>query len=389
MLLARKGYRVLLLDKSKFPSDAPRGHMIQPPGIAQLKHWGLLDQIIASNCPSIPRLTFDFGPFALTGSPPPADGVAALYAPRRSVLDKILVDAAVESGVELREGFQVQEILMDGDRVTGIRGHGSDGVNVTEQAKIVIGADGLHSLVAQAVQAPEYYTKPTLTCGYFTYFSGIPIEGATIYTRGSRFIGIFPTNHDMTCVAIQFPKQELQTFRADIAGNFLKVIDLAPDLAVRVRSGKQEERFLGATDMPNFFRKPYGPGWALVGDAGYHKDPYTAQGITDAFCGAELVAEAIDAGFGGRRPLEDALADYERQRNEEVLPRYEFTCQLASFEPPSPEMQQLFVALLGNQTETDRFFGTIAGTVSISEFYSPENMQRIVTGNRVAALSSE
>jgi 2-polyprenyl-6-methoxyphenol hydroxylase-like FAD-dependent oxidoreductase len=145
-----------------------------------------------------------------------------------------------------------------------------------------------------------------------------------------------------------------------------------------VRAGKREEQFIGTADVPNFLRKPYGPGWALVGDAGYHKDPVTAQGISDAFRSAELLAEAIDAGFSGRQPLATALANYERQRNEEVFPMYEYTCQFAALDPPPTHMQQLFAALRGNQAQIDRFLGTVAGTVSIPEFYSPENIQRIV-----------
>jgi hypothetical protein len=138
-----------------------------------------------------------------------------------------------------------------------------------------------------------------------------------------------------------------------------------------VREGRREERFYGTADVPNFFRKPYGPGWA-------HKDPITAQGITDALGNAALLAEAIDEGFSGRRPLEEALGDYQRRRDHEVLPMYEFTCELAALEPPSSEMQQLFGALRGNPTEADRSMGTIAGTVSIPEFFSQENQRRIV-----------
>jgi len=381
MLLARKGYRVLLVDKATFPSDAPRGIYIHQPGIARLKRWGLLDQLVASNCPPIGKLAFDLGPLTLDGSPPPIDGIADGFAPRRKVLDMILVEAAVKAGVELREGFAVQEILMNGDQVTGIRGHGPGGATVTEQARMVIGADGIHSLVARTVQAPEYHTKPTLDCAYYTYHSGVPMEGAELYLRGSRFFGAVTSNDGLVYSFVQIPHQELHAFRANIAENYLQVLDLAPHLAERLRSGKREERFMGASDLPNFFRKPYGPGWALVGDAGYHKDPYTAQGISDAFRDAELLAEAIDAGFSGQQPLSEALSNYERQRNEHVLPMYEFTCQLASFEPPPPEMQQLFGALYGNQVETNRFLGTIAGTVSIPEFFSPQNVGRILAGS--------
>ena len=390
MLLGRLGYRVLLVDKATFPSDAPKGIYIHQPGIAWLKHWGLLDQIAASNCPPISKLAFNIGPVMLVGSPPPSNSIGVGYAPRRKVLDNILVEAAVEAGAELREGFTVQGILMNGDQVTGIRGHAPGGALITEQARLVIGADGIHSLVARTVQAPASHTKPTLDCAYYAYHSGVPLEGAELYVQGSRYFGVCPTNDGLVYSFVQIPHQELHAFRADLAGNYLHVFDLAPHLAERLHNGKQEERIVGASDLPNFLRKPYGPGWALVGDAGYHKDPYTAQGITDAFRDAELLAAAIDAGFSGQRPLSEALANYERQRNEHVLPMYEFTCQLASFEPPSPEMQQLFGALSGNQVETNRFLGTIAGTVPIPEFFSPENIGRILAGgSSVPALPAQ
>jgi flavin-dependent dehydrogenase len=378
MLLARKGYKVLLLERAIFPGDVPRGHVIQPHGTALLKRWGLLDRVIASNCPPIHLVTLDVGPFALTSAPPLADGETPIYGPRHGILDQILAEAAVEAGAELREGFGVQDLLREGDRVIGIRGQGKDGQQVTEMANMVIGADGVHSLVARGVQAPQYHDKPNLTCSYFTYYSGLPVEGVTIYVREHRFIGVFPTNDDLACVGIQVPIAELETFRSSIEEHFLQVLELAPDLAARVRVARREERFLGAADIPNFFRKPYGPGWALVGDAGYHKDPYTGQGISDAFLGAELLSEALDAGWSGRRNLEDALFDYEQRRNEDALPKYELNFQLATLEPPPPEMQQLFGALVSNPAETARFFGTIVGTVSIPEFFEPANLQRIL-----------
>jgi 2-polyprenyl-6-methoxyphenol hydroxylase-like FAD-dependent oxidoreductase len=379
MLLAREGYRVLLVDRATFPSDTMSTHFIHPPGIVQLDRWGLLERLAASNCPPFTKMTFDLGPYALTGAPPPADGVAEHYCPRRTVLDKILVDAAVEAGAELREGFSVQEILMDGDRVTGIRGRDADGATFSEEARIVVGADGMRSLVAQAVEAPEYNTKPTLACAYYTYWSGVPIEGAEIYPREGWITIAFPTNDDLVVTFIEWPREEFHAVRTDIEGNFLKKLDLAPGLAERIRSGKREANFVGTGVLPNFLRKPYGAGWALVGDAGYHKDPYMAQGITDAFRDAELLAEAIDAGLSETHPLEEALADYERQRNNAAIPSYELNCQLASLRPPPPEMQQLFAALQGNQKETDRFFGAFEGTVPIPAFFSPENIRRIVS----------
>ena len=338
----------------------------------------------AANCPPISEVTFDLGPFSLTGTPTPMEGTAECYSPRRIQLDKVLVEAAVEAGAELREGSVVREILTDGARVTGVRGKGKDGTTFTEEATIVVGADGLRSTVAQAVQAPAIRTNPTLTCAYYAYWSGIGLEHFTIHPREKRIVMAFPTNNGLTCVFVEWPKQEFRSFRSDVEGNFLKTVDLAaPEMAERVHAGKREGRFVGSVVLPNYLRKPYGPGWALVGDAGYHKDPIVGEGITDAFRDVELLVEAIDAGFSGRLVLEEALAEYERRRNEVAISGLEDACEGASLEPPLPpeggEEAALFAALQNNQEETNRFVGTIVGTVSEQEFFSPENVQRIIS----------
>jgi 2-polyprenyl-6-methoxyphenol hydroxylase-like FAD-dependent oxidoreductase len=388
MLLARKGYRVLLVDRATFPSDTPQGHFIHLPGVARLKRWGLLDAVAASSCPPVTSFTFDVGPFALTGFPPPFDGATTSYAPRRTVLDAILLEAAGAAGAELRTGFAVEALLAEGDRVTGIRGRASGGAPVAERARLVIGADGLHSLVARAVRAPTYHTVPPLSIAYWSYWSGVPIAGGEVYLRERCALFAMPTNDDLAAVALQAPVDEFAAIRADVEGSFARALALAPHLAERVRRGRREMRFLGRAGLAGFFRRPYGAGWALVGDAGYHKDPYTGQGISDAFRDAELLADAIDAGLAGRQPLEEALAAYERQRNEAVLPMYEFTRQLAALEPPPPAMQQLFAALRGNQVDTDRFFGVIAGTVPPPEFLAPDNVARIVGAPRITGATA-
>jgi 2-polyprenyl-6-methoxyphenol hydroxylase-like FAD-dependent oxidoreductase len=155
-------------------------------------------------------------------------------------------------------------------------------------------------------------------------------------------------------------------------------LQLVPELLESVRRGKREERFAGTGDQPNFFRKPFGPGWALVGDARYQKDAIGAQGISDAFRDVELLTDALDAGFSGTKPLNDALAEYEKKRNETVQAMYEFNCEMASLDPPPPERQQLFAALRENQSETNRFVGTLAGVIPVTEFFAPENTQRIM-----------
>jgi flavin-dependent dehydrogenase len=388
MLLARKGYRVLLVDRDGFPSDHMSTHWIHQPGIARLERWGLRERLVATGCPPIASVSMDLGPFALRGTPPPSGDVAEAYCPRRTVLDKLLVDAAVEAGVELRERFSVQDLVWDGDRVIGITGRSANGTIVTEKARIVIGADGIHSLVARQVEAPTYNTKPALSCAYYSYWSGLDLDGVEFYPRDHRGFGVLPTHNGLACIIVGWPHEEFHEYRADIEGNYLKTLELAPALAERVRAGKREERFTGTADMPNFFRKPYGPGWALVGDAGYHKDSITAQGITDAFRDAELVAEAVDAGLSGKRAIEEAMAEYEQGRNEAAFPIYEFTCQLAALEPPPPEQQALFAALGHNQEQTNRFMGVLAGTVPVGEFFSPENIGQIMTRSQEAARLS-
>jgi 2-polyprenyl-6-methoxyphenol hydroxylase-like FAD-dependent oxidoreductase len=386
MLLARRGHRVLVVDRAAFPSDALSTLFIHQPGVACLKRWGLLERVAATGCPPAPALTFDVGPFALTGAPPPAaGGVAVGYAPRRVLLDQILVEAAAAAGAEVRERFSVDEVLTEDGRVVGIRGHGPGGAAVTERARIVIGADGRGSRVARAVGAPTYDARPGRTCLYYTFWGGVPLDGPELSPRDGRMIIAGPTNDGLAVVIVSWPRHEFHEVRADPERSFLEATDLAPSLAARLRAGERADRFYGTADLPFFFRRPYGPGWALVGDAGYHKDPITAQGITDAFRDAELVAEAVDAGLSGRRPVEEALAEYERRRNAAVRPLYELTHQLAALEPPAPETRALLEALRHDPVQRSRFFGTIAGTVAVDDFYAPENLARILEGAALPA----
>jgi flavin-dependent dehydrogenase len=249
---------------------------------------------------------------------------------------------------------------------------------VTEKARIVIGADGLHSFIARTVRAATYQARPALTCAYYSYWSEVPIQNAELYPRPDRAIIAAPTNDGQAFIIVYWPNAAFHEVRSNIEGNYLKALDLAPGLADRVRNGERSEPFRGTAVLPNFYRKPHGLGWALVGDAGYHKDPITAHGISDAFRDAELLAGAIDQALSGRHTLGDALADYERRRNEASLPLFELTFQFATLQPPSAEQQRLFAALRHDQEQTDRFFGTVVGTVPIPEFFAPENIGRIM-----------
>jgi 2-polyprenyl-6-methoxyphenol hydroxylase-like FAD-dependent oxidoreductase len=377
MLLARRGRRVLLVDRASFPSDTLSAHAIQPAGVAHLARWGLLDRLVSTGVPGIERMSFDFGPVCLRGTPPPVEGNSLMYAPRRSILDTMLVEAAAEAGAEIREGFTVKELVFDGDRVVGIRGRDSGGRLVEERARVVIGADGVHSFVARAVGAQSYNVQPSASVASYSYWSGVEVDGGELYVRPNRFFVAVPTHDDLVIVAQTVAKSDADAYRGDIDHAFAATLAMAPSLSERVAAGTRVERFRLTNDTDGFFRTAHGPGWALVGDAGYHKDPITAQGMLDAFRDADLVSVAIDEGLDD--DLDRSLAQYQASRDAAVGPMYDFTCQLAHVElPPPPEMQQLIGALVGNQPEIDRFFGVMAGSVSVADFYAPHNVERLL-----------
>lgn len=353
MLLARKGWRVLLVDRATFPSDTLSAHYIHHAGTACLKRWGLLEAVAASNCPPVRRFLTDLGDglrftvnyeagtvdFGFATFPiPQGDSDAVVYCPRRRILDTILLNAAIEAGAEWREAFTVREIVMEGDRAVGIRGGARSGPEVVERAPVIIGADGRHSLVAQTMAAPAYDTRPPLTCAYHSYWNGLAVEGLEFYARAGRCINVTPTNDGRTVVGVSWPHEEFASVRQDLEAKFGEAVALAPNLAERIAKATREERFVGTADLPGFFRKPYGPGWALVGDAGYHRDPIVGQGISDAFRDAELVSDALDDGFANRRPLPEALAEYETARNVAARPMYDLAGELAKLEPPTPAL---------------------------------------------------
>jgi flavin-dependent dehydrogenase len=385
MLLARRGYKVLLVDKAEFPSETLSTHMITVKGSNQLRRWGLLDKVEASNCPPVTNIVLDvdfpaYGHFTLTGFPPPTeDGPGAIYAPKRVVLDKILVDAAAAAGAEVRERFTVTEILQEDGRVVGVRGHGADGREVSEKARIVVGADGMRSLVARSVNAPTYDSTPTHACAYYTYWDNVALKGLEFFTRPGSTVIAFPTNDDQAAIFMEWPRREFAAMKSDLLANYVRTVEnISPDLGERLRGGTQAHRFMGTGDLPNFFRKPFGPGWALVGDAGVHKDPVTAQGITDAFRDAELLSDAIDKGLGGTRNLQAALLGYENRRNELLRPLYDFIVEHSKLEPFAQGFQDVLAAMRGNQDAINRFFGVIQNTIEWDDFFSPESLSQIM-----------
>jgi flavin-dependent dehydrogenase len=379
MLLARKGHRVCAIDKTAFPSDTMSTLLVFPVGMDCLVRWGLADRVRASNCPSLRSWTMAFGDLSLTGFPWSPYGIKETLAPRRTVLDKVLVDAAASAGAEVREGFVFEDVLRDGDAVVGIRGRSQSGAACEERARVVIGADGMRSSVAAALGAEKVVERPALTCCYYSFFSGLQATHVEMHVGLGRSGVVVPTNDGNALVSVQWSHGRFHEVRSDIEENHRKALaELSPDLGERMRAAKREERFVGTADLQNFFRRSQGPGWALVGDAAYHKDPITAQGISDSFRYAELLAEAVDEGLSGRRPLSEALADYERRRTESAMPIFEWACRTAELRATSGKTRDLIGALQSNAEDTSRMMGLTAGTVLARDYFQADNIARIL-----------
>jgi flavin-dependent dehydrogenase len=378
MLLARKGYDVLLVDRSRFPTDIPHGHFIHRDGPARLRKWGVLEPLLETNCPPIESAVHDYGDFPLHADNLQVNGLAIGYAPRRHALDAVLVEAAVAAGAELREEFTVETLTMEEDQVTGVRGRDrKSGTLSSEQAVITVGADGRGSFVARRVHAPLYQSVPSLTFSYFSYWSGVSSKSLEVYVRPEFSIFAFPTNNNQFGVFVFWQAKALAAVRSHVEMHFMNAVDQIPGFGERLRAGRREERLYGALDLPNFLRKPYGSGWALVGDAGCHKDPFLALGICDAFRDAELLADAIDSSLSGRMTVEQAMAQYERLRNEATLPEYHRNIRLARLEPMPLETQRVRAAVRNDPQLCREFLLANHGAIPRESFFNPENLQRL------------
>lgn len=382
MLLARRGYRVLLVDRDTFPSDMEMStHLIHQRGVARLGRWGVLDAVVAAGSRRIYGCMIEMGPIQLTGPAPAVDGEDGALAPRRMVLDAILIAAAVRSGAQLREGCQVETLREEGGRVVGVKGRTATGGTLAAKARIVVGADGPSSRVAACVRAPKYNAKPALQGTAWIYWNDVPMEHFELHLGAYQAVYAFPTDKGSTLIGVNWAIDRFRSVRRNVEHEYFNVLHrLAPQLAERTESAHRtaDKTHLGATR--NFFRKAYGPGWVLLGDAHYTKDPCTAQGITDAFCDAEHLADAIDHGLCGERGLDEVLLTYEKGRVAWATPFYELTCELAKFAPPTPDKLELYSALQGNRRDTEAFLGTVSEAVSPTDFFAPDNLARILRG---------
>ncbi|WP_345141684.1 FAD-dependent oxidoreductase [Streptomyces mexicanus] len=371
LLLARAGHRVLLLDKAAYGSDTLSTHLIHQPGVAALARWGLLERLRATGCPPIERAVYEVADVHIEGCARGVEGQRAGFAPRRRVLDALLVDAAVAAGVEYREHCRVTDLLRDGTgRVVGVAAV-HRGRAFTERARLVIGADGMRSTVARLAAAPYTVQDPRLTCAYYTYWQDVPAD-LELYERPGGWVATVPTHDAATLVLAYFPQSRFAEVRTDAQRAYREQIRLtAPALHDRLAGARPVERLHACGDQQNFFRRAAGAGWVLVGDAAHHKDSITARGISDAFWQVEALVEAVSGTLGGDPArLDAALGRFAEEQQRRLLPGYEATLGAARLDPHEQRLS-LLRAVQSDAELTAIYLDMVAGIVSADALYTP------------------
>lgn len=342
MLLARAGLDVLVLEAGRAGSDTMSTHALMRGGVIQLNRWGLLDDVVATGAPAIHRTDFHYdGEPVESVEVRPGSGTPALYAPRRFVVDAVLADAAARAGADVHFGAQVLDVLRDDHgAVTGVRWRDrATGQLSSADAPLVIGADGRRSKVAELVGAPLRHRGTAAGGIVLGYFSGLDRHAYQWhYSRGAT-AGVIPTNDGLACVWAGMPGQRFasHTRPAALFAEFITRAATDLDLSASRQSGPLR----GFPGAPGFVRVSSGPGWALVGDAGYFKDPLTAHGMTDALRDAELLARAVLSAPGTGRHTADALREYEATRDEVSAELRNLTERIASYTWDLDEIRDL------------------------------------------------
>lgn len=356
MLLARRGLRVLVLERATAGSDTLSTLALMRAGVLQLRRWGLLDRIRAAGTPALRRTVVHYADEAIVVPVKEKAGVDELFAPRRTVIDAVLADAAMEAGAEVRFESVVTELLWTGGSVSGVRGRDRGGREFEAHAPLVIGADGRHSAVARAVQPVETWRSPESSGVVFGFWSGLDVPGYEWFYRPGLSGGLIPTNGGQVLV---WAGTSTERFMRDVAhdteaGFAALVEEMGAGLGDTIARGRPEGRLRGFPGMAGYLRKPWGPGWALVGDAGSFRDPISAHGISDALRDAELLARAVPAFLDDPSDGGSALAAYEEARDSAARPLAEITEAVAGYRWTMTELEGHLKALskaMGHEVE--------------------------------------
>jgi flavin-dependent dehydrogenase len=342
LLLARSGLSVLAVDRGAYGTDTLSTHALMRAGVLQLARWGLLERIEAEGTPRVRRTVFHYADEVVDIPLKPRNGVPALFAPRRTVLDRVLVDAAVEAGAEVRHRVRLADLLRGaGGRVEGVVVEEAGGGACSVRSDVVIGADGLHSTVASLVEAPITRQGRHAAASIYGYWSGLDVDGYHWHWGPATAAGAIPTNGgEVLLFAGVSARRFADEVRADVPGGYRRILaQAAPGLADRLGGARLVGSLHGFPGHPGYLRRPWGPGWALVGDAAYFKDPITAHGISDALRDAELLARAVAEGTG------EALAGYEAARDELSTALFDVTDRIASLAWDTAELKALHQGL--------------------------------------------
>jgi flavin-dependent dehydrogenase len=328
------------------PSDTVSTHALLRTGALQLTRWGLADRVLGAGTPPVRQVMLGFGDERIGFDLKDDFGIESLLAPRRIVLDAILLRAAVESGADFVGGTSVKDLVHDRrGRVCGVvAGRNTD--SAAYGAQMVIGADGVRSRVAGLVDARVYRSHPPTNAVHYAYFSGVDVPGFWFQFTVGVNAGVIPTNDGEACVFVGRPRSRLDAFTADPEGDFHRLLaEAGADLAGTVEAGLRTGGFRGTSGLPGFFRQAWGQGWALVGDAGYTKDPISAHGISDALRDAELCARAVDGALRAPDRADELLSAYQKLRDDLSLPMFRKSRALARYGWSATEASALMRAV--------------------------------------------
>lgn len=380
--LARRGARVLLLDTATFPSDTLSTHLLWSDALRCLDRLGALPEVLATGAPAIGRFRLAFGPHTNTASIPTQGAYPPLLSVRRLVLDDILLRRArATPTITIREGVTVRSLLReerDGKgqgTIVGVRGTVRDtDVEFVARGRMTIGADGRHSTVAREVGAAEYDVVPPLMATYYRYYRGVrPLAEATLEAfrdADGGFCYLFPCDAGLWTLAVSFPQAEFDHVRRDHEAALATEIAKKDGLMERLAGAEVTAPWRGAGDLRNFFRVPHGPGWALVGDAGYHRDPITGRGIADALRGAELLSAALTGVWRGRTTYDVALAAYGQARDAFVRPLYDFTVERPPTGVTAVDWSASLSRAISDPAYLSAYIGFMATVTPPEAFYS-------------------
>jgi 2-polyprenyl-6-methoxyphenol hydroxylase-like FAD-dependent oxidoreductase len=389
-LVARQGARVLLVEQAVLPAPTVSCPIIFGNSLRVLDRIGALAAVEALGAPQIRYYGTRTPDFDLVARLPSSHGRDYAYAIRRELLDAAVLDCVRQQpGVEVREGFAVGDLIWSLGQVVGVRGRAGHGPEETIYARAVVGADGKRSRVARSAGAQDYDRLAGQTCAFYAYYRGFePLHepSAVIYANPADRTGalVFDADSGLTAVSVGLPAERFAEARKEPEQALEAAWRELPELAERGRRATRATPVMGQGPVDGFYRQSYGPGWALVGDAGHYIDPITGQGINNALRGAELFAEAW-ARARGRSSWARAMAEYQRQRDEATRPIYNllrFSGRLQSIAESGIDLgTPLMQAIARQPAVASRYIGIYSGATRVDQFFNPLHLAQLMVAD--------